>query len=214
MQEMELIEYLPEIVMWIATGFCFIKTYHFVALKQNSMDIEHILTASVVIGYIYCTIACLIPISFNVYIDNILILVSSIVVAYIIAKIVISKKMIPLLDFLHILDTGNRYMWDDLMDEKYPMKISIVCGEFRYEGIAHNVESYSNSPHIALGSYIVYNKEGQITSDYSMDQRRILVVDTSNAQKVEIIYDDKSPECEDLHDLCDYNERLRERENE
>lgn len=200
--------------MWIVTGFCFLKTYHFVALKQNSMDIEHILTASVVVGYVYCQIAYFIPISFNDYVDNALIILSSIIIAYLIARAVISKRTIRILDFLHILDTGNRYMWDDLMDEEYPIKISIDCNDIRYEGIAHNIESYTSSPHIALGSYAIYNKNGTKISDYLMDNKRVIVIDTSTAQKVEIIYDAKSTECKDLQSLCDYHKRLQKENDE
>ena len=32
------------------TGYVFNKTFHFVALKQNTEDVEHILTASLVVG--------------------------------------------------------------------------------------------------------------------------------------------------------------------
>ena len=54
------------------TGYVFNKTFHFVALKQNTEDVEHILTASLVVGFIYCKIASLIPIHISDKIDTIL----------------------------------------------------------------------------------------------------------------------------------------------
>lgn len=185
------------------------KTYHFVALKQNSTDIDHILTASIVVGYIYCNIAYMIPVTFSYLIDNILIILSSIIVAYILAKIAMSKNITPILDRLGILDTGNVYMWDDLMDKNYPMKMRIVYNNITYEGITHNIESYTNSPHIAMCSYIIYSKKGKKIYDYSTDNTRVIIIDTAMAEKIEIIYDKNSLECKDIQSLCDYHKNIQ-----
>lgn len=184
------------------------KTYHFVALKQNSTDIDHILTASIVVGYIYCNIAYMIPVTFSYLIDNLLIILSSIITAYVLAKIVMSKNITPILDKLGILDTGNVYMWDDLMDKNYPMKMRIVYNNMTYEGITHNIESYTNSPHIAMCSYKIYNKKGKKVYDYSTDNTRVIIIHTEMAEKIEIIYDKNSLECKDIQSLCDYNKNI------
>lgn len=133
---------------------------------------------------------------------------TSIIIGYFVGKISISRKITPILDRLGILDTGNIFLWDDLMDKKYPMKICITCDDSKYEGIAHNIESYSNSPHIALSSYIIYDKDGKIIENHSKNNRRVIIIDTAASKKVEIIYDKDSDECKDIQLLCDYNKKI------
>lgn len=187
--------------MYIVTGYVFLKTFHFVALKQNTTDVEHILISTLVIGYIYCHIAYIIPFSISYQIDTALIVVSALIMGYTIAKLSKSKCMIHILDYLKIRDTGNVYLWDDIMDDDYPMKAIVSYDDTVYEGIIHNYESYSNAPHVALGSYIVKDSNGIIKSDYSEDNTRIIILDTSKALNVEILYCKNSKECDDLLNL-------------
>ena len=72
------------------------------ALKQNSSDVEHILTASLVVGYIINKIANLIPFSISYEIDIIGIVLSALILAYGLAMISRSGKIMKILDFLKI----------------------------------------------------------------------------------------------------------------
>lgn len=145
------------------------KTFHFVALKQNTTNVEHILTSSIVIGYIYCKLASFIPLSISYEVDTICIIVSALVTGYLFAKILRCKYIINILDFLRIRDTGNLYFWDDIMDDKYPMKLCIEYNDITYEGMLHNYESYSNDPHIVLCSYVAKDQNNHIIEDFSND---------------------------------------------
>ena len=151
----QVIIHLPDIIVYIVIGFLFTKTFHFVALKQNTSDVEHLLIESLVFGYIICNVAYLIPFTITYEIDIIGIAVSSIILACILGKIITSNKIIPLLDKLKIRDTFNTYMWDDLMDMEYPMKVRVKYASTEYIGMLHTFESYSNSPHITLASYSI-----------------------------------------------------------
>lgn len=192
-----------------------IKHFIFVALKQNTEDVEHILTASLVVGFIYCKIASLIPIHISDKIDTICIVVSALILAYIFARIFRCKYLIYVLDFLKIRDTGNVYYWDDLMDNDYPMKVKVSYNENVYEGMLHNYESYSNEPHIVLTSYIVKDKSDNVLDDFRDDNTKIIILDTSEAEKVEVIYAKNSTICKDLRELCNSNSSLfNDRNNE
>lgn len=204
----ELAEILPQIIIYIVTGYVFLKTFHFVALKQNEMDVEHILTTSLVIGYVFWSIAYIIPFSISYEIDAIGIVLSALVLGYIFGRIIRSKQVIKLLDLLKIRDTGNKYFWDDLMDDTYAMKAKISYENMIYEGMLHNYESYSNDPHIVLGAYVIKNSEGKAVKNYSEDNSRIIILNISNAISVEVIYDKESKECCDLKYLCDANKRF------
>ena len=199
---------MPQIIIYIVIGYIFNKTFYFVALKQNSKDIEHILTASLVIGFVYYKIANIIPFHISNNVDNILIIISALITSYLFARILRSKYLIPFLDFLKIRDTGNVYYWDDLMDNNYPMKIRIDYDRFVYEGMLHNFESYSNEPHLVLASYIIKDEHGNILGDYTNDNTRTIVLDISKSNKVEIIYVSNSEVCNDLKCLCDANNIL------
>lgn len=123
--------------------------------------------------------------------------------------------MIYVLDFLKIRDTGNVYYWDDLMDNDYPMKVKVSYNENVYEGMLHNYESYSNEPHIVLTSYIVKDKSDNVLDDFRDDNTKIIILDTSEAEKVEVIYAKNSTICKDLRELCNSNSSLfNDRNNE
>lgn len=208
-----MIDILPQIITYIVIGYIFNKTFYFVALKQNSTDIEHILTSSLVIGFIYCKIASLIPVHISDKIDIISMVVSSLLSGYLLARIVKNRHLIPLLDFLKIRDTGNLYYWDDIMDDKYPMKIKISYEDVSYEGMLHNFESYSNEPHIILTSYVIKDKFGNIVKNFINDNTKIIILDTAKAEQVEVIYSNKSEVCKDLKSLCNFNVVLENKSN-
>lgn len=108
-----------------------------------------------------------------------------------------------MLDKLHIRETGNQYLWDDLMDNKYPMKATVAYDNARYNGIVCYIESYSNNPHITLVSYMV--STGGKLYDYHNDVTKTIVLDTAKAQFIEITYDRDSDMCDDIVDACKYN---------
>ena len=199
--------------MYIVTGFVFTKTYHFVALKQNSTDIEHILTLSLVVGYIYCNIAYKIPFTITNEIDNVLIVLTALLFGYLFAILLRQKKIVLfIVDFLKIRDTGNIYLWDDLLDNKYPMKASISYGDKTYEGMIHNFESYSNNPSIVLASYVIKDDQDNIIEDFSEDNTKVIVLNTEDSKSVSLEYDHNSDECKDLLNLCEDNKRFKEQE--
>lgn len=70
------------------------KTLHFVSLKENSDDIEHILIGSLVTGYIYYKMMNLIPFSLGKNTDNIGIFLSAVISAYVAGQILNSQFMI------------------------------------------------------------------------------------------------------------------------
>ena len=189
---------LPDLILYLVVGFAFLITFRFVSLKKNSSNFEHVLLESLIIGYVYCTLMYMIPISINTYIDNICIISTTIIVAYILGIINRSKYKIIILDFLHIPDTGNEYLWDDLLDNNYSMRACVQYDEKIYTGYVHDIENYNNSPHIVLCLYTVMNNKYKIVEDYSNNTQEVVVLDTSKAQSVRIIYDSQSDVCEDI----------------
>ena len=203
---------LSQTIIYIVTGYAFINTFHFVALKQNTADVQNLLTSSLVVGFCFCEIAYRIPLSISYEIDNIFIILSAVVCAYVLGRFLRTRYVTKILDFLKIRDTGNFYFWDDLMDNDYPMKVSISFKNREYEGLLHNYESYSNEPHIVLAAYLVKDNKGKILEDYSEDNTRIIILKTSDAENVEIIYYEDSFECMDIKSLCECKKILSKTE--
>lgn len=191
--------------MYIASGYALLTTFHFVALKQNTSNIEHILTSSLVVGYIYCNIMYLIPLSINQIVDYICIVTTAVILGYISGRILNTKYIISILDKLKIRDTVNIYYWDDILDNNYPMKIEILYGNRYYVGMLHNYESYSNDPHIVLASYVIKNSNNKIIEDYTEDKNKLIILNTANADSVTVLYDKRSDECIDIKKLCETN---------
>ncbi|MCM1246999.1 MAG: hypothetical protein NC251_01030 [Lachnoclostridium sp.] len=201
---------MPQITVYIVVGYIFIKTYRFVALKKDSDNIEHILTSSLVVGFIYYEIARMIPFTISREVDNLLIGLSALFLGYLLALLSRQKKIVYwILDKLSIHDTNNAYIWDDLMDVKNAMKVRVVYDEEIYEGMLHNYESYSNAPRIVLAAYTVKSLPDQKVCDYSQDNTRIVILNTDAARSVEIIYYSESDECKDLKNLCDAGKRFK-----
>ena len=136
-----------------------------------------------VVGYIYCNIAYLIPISISYEIDILCIIFSSIIVAYLFAIILQKNFINKLLDFFKIRNTGNTYYWDDLMDNVYPMKVSVLLCDKTYEGMIHSYESESNSPHIILAAYLIKDLMGNIVENHSNDDTKVIILDTNSIKK-------------------------------
>lgn len=214
----------------MVTGFAFLKTYHFVTLRQNTMNLEHILTASLVVGYIYTNIAYLIPVSTydwlvdiewidNAYIgDNLLIALSAVILGFLFAKILRSKSIQWLLEKLKIRESGNIYLWDDLLDNEYPMKAVLTCDNLVYEGMVHMYESYSNEPHVVLSAYTVKDiATCRVLEDFSSDSTRVIIIDTTKADTISIVYyedEGNNSICQSLKYLCDFKKNFEEQEEQ
>lgn len=175
------------------TGFLFCYVYRFAALKENQNDIEHILIKSFVAGYIIYFFAKMIPhskIADKIY--PILITIVAIVIAYLLAKFLISNKAIKIFDFLRIGETGNNYLWDDLRDPDYGIIATVTYPDKVFEGYIHEREAFTNSPHLVLCLYKVYDQNGNIYEDYSNDPSILIVLDSGNAESVKLDYANES----------------------
>lgn len=191
--------------MYIITGYSFLNTIHIVTLRENSEDIEHILTGSLVIGFICYKIANLIQFSCGEVLDCLGITLSSVVFAYLLGLFLNSRIILKIYNFLKIRESGKKYLWDDVMDTSLSMMVNVYYGNIKYNGYLFSYESYSNSPNVILASYIV-TSENNIIEDNSQDKTKLIILDTEKSDKVEIIYKEKSKICNDIRAFCEDRE--------
>lgn len=187
--------------MYIITGYSFLNTIHVVTLKEKSEDIEHILTGSLVIGFICYKIASLIPYTWGEELDCLGITLSSVVFAYLLGLFLNSRIILKIYDFLKIRESGKKYLWDDVMDTSLSMMVNVYYGSLKYNGYLFSYESYSNSPNVILASYILTSNDS-IIEDNSQDKTKLIILDVGKSDKVEIIYKGESKICNDIRAFC------------
>lgn len=172
--------------MYIVSGFCFVKVYGLVYVRELQDDIDNMLTLSLVIGFIICNIAYLIPFSCGEILDNIGITVFSIILGFLSGKLMNSTKISHfILSKLQIRRTANSYIWNDIMDNNFVMEAEIVIGNTTYSGKVHLIEECNNSPHIVLAEYSIDGKKQNAAG-------KIVVLDTSMASSVTVKYNENS----------------------
>mgnify|MGYP004462251639 CR=1 FL=1 len=203
----DFLDKLPVYISYIVVGYVFIRVYYWVAFRKPLDNIEHLIIQSGVIGYIYFLVGDLIPIFRNKYLCTAVLMLIALLTAYAAGKAINSSCVIKLLEKLHVYDTGNFYMWQDLLDKKYSMRAAISYDDKIYSGRIHLIENYNNTPNIVLCLYTIRNKEGKILEDFSEDYTKLIVLDTSKAVSTEIKYSYKSKISEDVKQFLEINSK-------
>lgn len=147
------------------------------------------LFSSFIIGYLYNLFIKIIPISISLEIDRCGIVISSIIISYIISMMYSNGIFNRLLEKLSIRRTSNEIIWTDLLDKEYAMQITIVMNNQKYIGYMGITEEYNQKPMMSLYCYkIVSTETNEIISDNSKQPNKIIVLDTSKAESIEITY--------------------------
>lgn len=180
----ELMIILPEVFIYLAIGYVFNYIFMSVAFKDRERDIENKLLSSFVIGYIYCLIAGLLPYK----IHNLLLLTSSVVISYLLARAFRSEIVRNVLFRFGVNETGNNCFWDDITDWDLPQKVKVFMNGGYVEGVSYLYESGTNNPHLIIAAYKVVDENGKIIEDYSCDDSKITIVNTENCNRVEMTY--------------------------
>ena len=174
-------------------------------MKKDHQDTQHIFMGSLVVGFVYCNIASIIPFSVSEYVDVVLMVLASLLLGYVFGRFSVSSYYPKVISLFKIRNLGNMGMWSYLTDQDYPMKSVIEINELVYSGMIHNIEEKSNPIYITLASYIIQRKDGYILEDHLNDSTSVIVLDASKATCIRIIYNKGSNKCIDLSDLCNAN---------
>ena len=178
---------LPEALLFIVSGFCFIKVYCFVYIYKGPKDVEKMLMASLVVGFIIYKFASMIPISFGKNIDTICIMVCSIIAGFVLGKILSSHFIVRILDKLKIRKSLSEHLWNNILDRDYIMIAHITMDDGKkYSGKIHEIEEFVSTPQIVLADY-------SIDGIRNKNDRQVIVLNTANAKEVIIEYNENSP---------------------
>lgn len=180
---------LPDIVIYIVLGYICLHMYRITRIVKKSDDFEHILTESIVVGFIIKNVISLIPFTFGEYIDTIGMIISSAAIGFGVAKILETPISDKVINILKIKYTKFKYMWQNIDDPNYAIFIDATNPEthIRYFGQVVMYEEFERFPIIQICKYMAW-KDNDLLFNYSDDPTQTVLIDTSKYTEIDIIY--------------------------
>lgn len=193
-----IVNQLPTIMNYFVGGYIFLAIYRFIAFKQEKTTEKYSLLKSVVISAIIKSIFDCIPVTakLDIFYTPVLCITCAIL-GFVCGKLIRWKKLHSLLSFLKIQRTPNENIWDDVIKDGQNCWVRLrspKIDNLQYLGIFKYGEEFKSEPIIAISNYQVLDMNGNVITDYS-NTTNILMLNTRNFEKIEIIYDvDESEE--------------------
>lgn len=115
----------------------------------------------------------------------------SAVLGFIIGKIISHRWFNLILHKLHIGRTTNENIWDDVIKPRTWIRAfmkdgSSYLGQYRYG------EPFKSEPIIVLTTYQKLDKDSDVVIDNSQNSNELIMINTKDFEKIEIIYTTKS----------------------
>ena len=194
---------VEQILFVLILGFVMLSTFNFVCYLKILNNGITTLFLSFILGYLYKLFVGIIPINISNVIDNCFIIISGVIVSYIFAQLCINGKLNKLFTILKIHRTNNKIIWTDLIDKECTMMVSIeMSNNKRYIGFLGITEEFNQKPMVSLYGYKIINIEtNEVIEDNSKIANKIIVLDSSKALSIEIIYNKKSIIIKDTYDF-------------
>lgn len=188
----DLVQILPQIFFYIAIGYVYIHSYRFVRVIENEPNISSALIEYTICGFVIKSIFSLIPITINYVLDNIIIMILSIIVGYGVATLIQSSLVVKICSRLKIQQTPNLYVWHEVGDKENNVYVEVEDDKgLSYLGVLVNTETYQRFPIIRLALFEVY-KNDKLIEDHTDDPTRVIMIDTSKFSVIRLYYAENS----------------------
>lgn len=191
-----LLEILPDIILYIASGYLFIFIFCFISLRKKINDVRGIFVISLVIGFVLKTVVCaVIPIRFGFYVNTVGFLILCACLGGVVGYTVESSWFRKILTKLRISRSVHENIWHDIIDvEGNAMWIRAVSREKEQViiGILVLAEEFQRHPLLVLQQYRVYNLEGEIVEDYIEDANHQIIIKSEDYDTIDVVYDEES----------------------
>ena len=196
---LDLINSLPLIMSYIVYGSLFLCIFNFITFKSKEYEIKHYfiscITVSFIIKVIFNWILNLwgthitIRIVENTIEYYLLSFGFTAITAYLSGILFSSKCFNKLLLNLGTKRTANTNIWDDIIENETWLYIHIKNKDYGYLGLHKYSEENCSSPKIVLCHYqLIEMSTGEVVTDYSDDNNRLIMIDTKDVDTIEIIY--------------------------
>lgn len=196
----DLFAVLPDIIVYVATGYLFILIFSFISLRKKIGDINSIFCVSLSIGVAIKSVLCsVIKIRFSYHVNIAGLLIFSVALGGVVGYFVNSKFCRNILKKMHINRSANENIWHDIIDvDKKTMWIRAVNMERDQVivGILVMVEEFERFPQLLLQQYQVFDLEGNLIEDYTGSANRQVLIKTDNLERIDIVYDINSSQYE------------------
>ena len=148
----------------------------------------------------------LIPFSCGAILDTAGIAFTSITAAYVAGRFRMSANFLKLCDLLKIQSSPNEFIWNDIIDAKYPTKLIIHLDDVIIEGYPINIEEAVRTPIVELVGYSVKNSSSKTPDiDHRHSETEALCVDLEKANYIEIVYYKQSELSDRIVRVCKNN---------
>ncbi len=192
----DLFKLLPEIIIYLASGYIFINVFCFLGIRQVKLnDIEGKFTISLVIGFILKNLLALIPIRIATYVNYFALLLFSLIVAFLLGKTVQSNKLKLILKKFSNGRTVNRYFWQDLVENEMFIKLTNYDKNYIIMGYCHGKEDFERIPQLILEQYMISDLNGKVLESYINKKKDYIVVNLEKYDIIQITYNENSAHC-------------------
>lgn len=192
----KLIEVLPQFITYIILGFVFLRIFRYVSTIKNSDEYEHIIWESILVGFTLKKCFEFIPFSINMIIDTMGMILTTITVAILSAKLFSSKFIDVFLRKIGVYRTRHKYIWQDIEDKDYVTYINAINPNTKeaYYGILKYYEDYEKHPQIVLQSYIYWEDylDSKTKHDFTNEPEYVVLIDTEKFSAITITYQSES----------------------
>ena len=200
---LELINSLPLIISNVAYGALFLVVFKFVTFKDKEDYIKTNLINCITTNFILVIIFnCIfkfiekltqIAIKPNTNIYYFLMIVFTLIFAYIFGLIVTNQKFNKILLRVGIKRTTNDNIWDDVIQSYTWLYVHMKGKDFAYLGEVKYVEEHTDNPKIVLCNYkLMKMSTAEAVVDYTDDKTRMVMLSPDDYDIVEIIPADKT----------------------
>lgn len=206
MKWIDIINSVPILISYLASGYIFIFVFQFVSPNKNSNgEISGLIlksaVASTIINYLYDLIKSKI-----IFLENINMLIGTcllgVVCGYILSVLSHTKKWNTFLLRIGIKRTTYDSFWEEILDEA-PWLTLYMKDEnkdvLKYFGSARLYESNNPNPKIMLEQYKVYDRKGKIIdqADETPGEDQYMVIDVNDCARISVVYTKKTKSSND-----------------
>lgn len=191
----EWIELLPDILIYFVSGFAYYTSYTFVVWNDKNKDLSKTFMISITIGYIIYNSARLFPFTLGVYLDNILIILTSAVLGLVIGKISQSNAINKLYGFLGIYRSSSGILWYDIVRKSQQHECNILIkykdktSGYTYAGKLYMLEANRRTPYIVLTKYYILDTNMKLIEDWRLSKNGLIILQPEDSADFQIYYD-------------------------
>lgn len=184
-----IINMLPDIIIYIVLGYLFCITYTFTRKQDTNSNYQYLFLKSITWGFVLKKIYDEFPSTGKYTIDIIGMAIASALLGGLIAMVIGSWVFEKFLNFLHVGRNPNKYIWNDLIHDKYAISVRVEDETTHriYEGDLVSVEELTEKPQILLSAYKEF-KNGVLIHNYSENYEQTVLIDTSKFSVIKLIY--------------------------